>query len=168
VRSFNLNEVLIVRELQDRVARTHTKHCHKANNGAQREADARDGERHNAANQAEGDIGEYEPSVGAPMKGTEQQHDDQHERNRGVQQQLALGLRFAFGSASELDEDATRQSHVVGNLPASIVNDAAQAPARGIECHADAPLPAIMLDAVAVIGRAQLRHLLQRNGPEGP
>ena len=66
-------------------------------------------DRRDAADQAEGQVDQHQPGVGAPVKADEQDHADQDQREAGVEQHLGLGGALGRGGAAELDIDARRQ-----------------------------------------------------------
>ena len=60
------------------------------------------------------------------MKGHEQDHHDQAERQGGVQNQLEPGLRLGFRGAGESDEYASRQHHRARNVLLCLLHDVLQ------------------------------------------
>jgi len=98
------------------------------------------------------------------MKRDEQNHDDQRQREPGVQEEFRACLRFGFRGAAEFDEYARRQLYRSRDRLLRLLHDALQGTLADIERHADSPLPAVMLNAVSIGGARDVRHLGQRYG----
>ena len=124
----------------------------KPMHGSQGNADASQRDRHDAADQAERQIGQDQPAVGAPVKRHEQDDHDQGERQRGVQNQLETSLRLGLGRTGKSDEYASRQHYGASNVLLRLLHDVLQRALSDVESHADAPLAAVVLDAVSILG----------------
>jgi hypothetical protein len=124
----------------------------QAHHASQGNADASHRDRHDAADQAERQIGQDQPAVGAPPKGHEQDDHDQGERQRGIQNQLEPGLRLGLGGTGKFDEYASGQHHGASNVLLRLLHHVLQRAFADIEGHADSPLAAVVLDAVSILG----------------
>jgi len=68
-------------------------------------------------------------------------------------------LRLGLGGTGKFDEYASRQYHGASNVVLCLLHHVLQRAFADVEGHADAPLAAVVLDAVPILGRRDARDL---------
>ena len=167
-RTLDLDQMFIMVEQQDRITGADPEHRDQTDHRAHGQSLARQHNGEYRTDQAEGQIDQHQPAMHLPAKANEQDHADDHQRKGCVEQQLGLRGALLGGGAGEIQIDARRQLHRIGDPLLGVRHRRLLGAARHDECHRDITLSSVMLHLVPRRSRGDARHLRQPHRPERP